>query len=68
MDSDVESGLVVMLFGVAGIVIAGLEHALYTRGVLIDDFIINSVTIADLMTLTIIVWLLLGMIVAIMKR
>lgn len=68
MDKDVVSALVVMLFGLGGIITAGLEEALYDKGILIDEFITGTITIADLMTITVILWILVGMIVAVMKR
>jgi len=68
LDKDVVSALVVMLFGLGGIITAGLEEALYDKGILIDEFITGSITIADLMTITVILWILVGMIVAVMKR
>ena len=68
MGRDVASAIIVILFGLGGIVTAGIEEALYDKGVLIDEFITGSVTIADLMSITVIVWLLVGIIVAVVKR
>lgn len=68
MDRDVQSAVVVVLFGVGGILTAGFEKALYDKGVLIDEFITGTISLPDLMTITIILWLLVGVIVAVMKH
>ena len=68
MDEDISSALVVILFGLGGIITAGLEETLYNRGVMIDEFISGTISIADLMAITILIWILLGIVIAVIKR
>jgi len=68
MDEDVKTGIIVIMFGMAGIVTAGIEQSLYTRGILIDEYITGTIAIADLMTITILLWILFGIVIAVLKR
>ena len=60
-------GIVVLLCGLAGVVIAFIEKTLYDRGVLVTALSNMGLTLTELMTVTIIVWLLLGAIVGMLK-
>ena len=64
---NVKSGVIVMLFGFAGIVIAFIEKTLYDNGVLVTALSNMGVTLAEAMALTIIVWILVGVIIAMFK-
>jgi len=64
---NVKSGVIVMLFGFAGIVIAFIEKTLYDNGVLVTALSNMGVTLAEAMALTIIVWLLVGAIIGLFK-
>lgn len=67
MDADLKPGLIVMFCGFAGVIFAFIENVLYTKGILIDEFISGTVSIADLMTLTIVLWILIGIIIGVAK-
>ena len=68
MDKDVRTGVTVMFCGFFGIILAAIEHTLYQEGILIDEFITGSVTITDLMAITIIGWLIIGIILAVARQ
>lgn len=65
LDRDVRMGVTIMACGFIGIVFAGLEKLLYDKGVIIDEFITGSIALTDLMAITIIMWLLIGGIIAV---
>lgn len=67
MDNDVQAGLSIMLGGLVGILFAALELSLYNDGIFIDEFITGSLTIADLMAVTIILFTIIGVIVAVLR-
>jgi len=68
MDKDVRVGVVTMAIGFLGVIIAAIENSLYTDGILIDEFITGSVTIADLMSVTIIIFLIAAVVYAVASR
>lgn len=65
MRSDVSRGLIVLLFGLLGVVLAYIEQIAYESGYVINEFITGSVTIAGVQILTIVVALLIGVIFAV---
>lgn len=67
MDKDVRAGVTAMFCGFAGIIMAAIEYTLYEKGIVIDEFVTGTVTIADLMALTIITWLIVGVIMAVAR-
>jgi len=64
---NVKPGVIVMLFGFAGITIAFIEKTLYDNGVLVTALSNMGVTLAEAMALTIIVWLLVGAVIGLFK-
>lgn len=60
-------GLIVMFCGFAGIIFAYIEKTLYDRGVMVTALSNMGLTLTELMTLTIIVWLLVGAILGMLK-
>ena len=64
MDRDFRSVMMVVAFGCIGIIFAAIEQILYVQGTIIDEFIAGSIAITDLMAITIIIWLLVGVILA----
>jgi hypothetical protein len=64
---NVRAGVIVMLFGFAGIIIAFIEKTLYDNGVLVTALSNMGVTLAEAMALTIIVWLLVGAIIGLSR-
>jgi len=67
VDSKAPRGSCVLFGGFAGIVFAFILKTLYDEGVLIDEFITGSIVISDLMGLTVIAWILVGIIVEVMR-
>jgi hypothetical protein len=65
--SDLNPGIIVMFCGFAGIILAFIEKALYDNGTIIDEFITGTITITDLMALTIIIWIIIGIIIGVAK-
>jgi len=65
MDKNVSRGLIVVFFGLLGLILAGIEGLMYTQGNVINEFITGSVTIEGVQILTILVSLLSGMVVAV---
>lgn len=56
-----------MFSGLAGVVIAFIEKALYDSGVGVNALSRMSISLTELMTVTIILWLLLGCIIGVLK-
>lgn len=67
-DPDIPRGACVIFGGMAGTIFAFIIKALYDKGILIDEFITGTITIADLMVMTVIVWVLLGIILEVSRR
>lgn len=65
---DFDTLLIVLLFGVLGIVIAMIFNAMNTAGVVVDEFVTGSVSITDLMAGTIVFFLIIGVVVAALKK
>lgn len=68
MDRDVRVGVVTMAIGFSGIIVAAIMNILNTNGILIDEFITGSVTITDLMSVTIIIFLIAAVVFAVASR
>ena len=64
MDRDLQGVLIAMGVGFVGIILAAIEKILYDSGTIIDEFITGSITIENLMAITIIMFLLIGVILA----
>ena len=67
LDSSAPKGSCVIFGGFAGIVFAFILKALYDGGILIDEFITGSIVISDLMALTVIVWIMVGIIFEVIR-
>jgi len=67
MDRDMQTVLAIVGGGFVGIIFAAIEKILYEQGTIIDEFITGTISITDLMAITIIIWLLVGVIIAVVK-
>ena len=67
MDRDVRAGVTAMFCGFVGVIMAAIEYTLWEEGILLDEFVTGSITIADLMAITIVIWLIIGVIVAVTR-
>ena len=67
MDKDVRAGVVTMSCGFIGVILAAIEYTLYNQGILVDEFTTGTVVISDLMAVTIIIWLLIGVAYAVAR-
>lgn len=68
MDREMKTGLIVFLCILAGIMMAAIEYELNTQGILVNEFVTGTIAITDLMAVTIIVWILVGGIVAVIRQ
>ena len=60
-------GLIVLFCGLAGVVVAFIEKTLYDGGVGVDALANMGVTLTEAMTITVVVWLLVGAIIGLVK-
>lgn len=65
---EVKPGIVVMLFGFLGVFVAAIEKTLYDRGVGVTALSTCGLSLVGLMTLTIVVAILFGLIAAMVTR
>lgn len=68
VSKDLEAGIVIMLCGFAGIIMAAIEYVMYEQGLIIDEFITGSITLPDVMALTIILWIIAGILVGLVRK
>lgn len=68
MDTDVRAAIYVLGCGLIGIILAAMEKIMYDEGIIIDEFVTGSITLPDLMAFTIIIWLIIGVILAVASR
>lgn len=68
MDREIKTGLIVFLCILAGIMIAAIEYELNSQGILINEFVTGTISITDLMAVTIIIWVLVGGIIAVVRQ
>jgi hypothetical protein len=62
---DVSPGLVVMGFGLLGLLVAAMEKVGFDNGFIVDDYIQGSITLVDLQIVTIVLCLLIGVAVGV---
>lgn len=67
MNKNILPGVIVLISFAGGIVLAFIEERLYNDGVVIDEFIAGSITISELMALTVVIFVLFGIVVAAIK-
>jgi len=66
--SDFDTLVIVLVCGVIGIVNAMIFNTLNDRGVIINELLVGTISITDLMIIVILVWLMLGIIIAAVKN
>jgi len=59
--------IIVMFCGLAGVILAFIEKTLYDNGVLVNALSTMGVTLTELMTLTVVLWLLVGSVIGLMR-
>jgi hypothetical protein len=67
MDRDYVPVVTIFGFGFFGIIMAAIAKVANDEGVIIDEFITGSITITDLMAIIIIIFLLAGVVVAVVR-
>lgn len=67
MKSSLKPGVTVGLFGILGVVLAMIESALYDAGYGVNVLANIDATIVELMILTVVVFFLLGSVIAVAK-
>ena len=65
--NSITPGLVVLGMGILGVITAVIEKALYDEGVGVNALSNMNITLTEVMTLTITLWLLVGCVVALWK-
>jgi len=60
-------GIIVMLFGLAGVVFAFIEKTLYDGGTGVTALSNMGLTLTEAMTITIVLWLLVGVVVGLLR-
>ena len=68
MNDDAETIAIVFSMGGLGIILAYILGELNTKGILIDEMITGSISITDLQTFAILVFLLCALIMVAIKR
>lgn len=59
--------LTVVVCAILGIICVALVNVLYTQGIIIDEMIGGTLSIADLGFIIFFLWLLIGIIIGVMK-
>ena len=65
--AKIAPAMVVTFFGLAGVVVAFIEKALYDGGVGVTALSNMGVTLTEAMVVTIVVWMLLGVVVGLLR-
>ena len=68
MDPDVRTGVIILTFTLAGVLMAAIVETLITQGIMLDEFVTGSITSPDIMAMIIIIWILVGVIVGVGTR
>lgn len=66
MASKMRGAILIMFFGFGGIILAYIEKTLYDNGTLVTALSNMGVTLTELMAITIILWILVGVIVGLL--
>lgn len=65
MDTDIKAALYMLGCGLIGILLAAIEYILYMQGTIIDEFVTGTITLPEIMAMTIIIWLIIGAVLAV---
>lgn len=66
--NDMEAFIIPLVMGVIGIIMAMILKTLYDDGIIIDEAIAGTITITDLMTIVVVIWLIGGILIAAFKK
>jgi len=55
---------ITFICGMIGVILAFVFYGLYVDGIIIDEYVTGSITIEEIMALTILVWTAIGVILA----
>jgi len=67
MKDYMETFAIIFICGMMGIVLAFILYLLHINGIVIDEYVTGSITIENIMAITIIVWAMVGVMVAVIK-
>ena len=56
--------MTIVVFGLLGIIIAAVIYTMNANGILLDEFITGTISVTDVMTVTVIVFSICGVIIA----
>lgn len=66
--SDFEAFFIPIVTTVIGIILAMIVKTLHDEGRVLDEFIVGSITITDVMTCIVVLFFVIGIIIAAVKR
>lgn len=64
MDSSVRIAITTLGCGLIGVILAVLAGLMYSGGIIVDEFVSGTITLADVQAAIIIVWMLIGVVLA----
>ena len=64
---DMMTLVIVLVCGVLGVIVAMLTKVLYDNGIVVDEFITGSVSLFDSQIFTIIIFLIVGVVIAVLR-
>lgn len=67
MRKEFELMLIIVICAILGIVTAIVVNLLYTNGIVIDELIVNTISIEDVMFLVFFAWIVVGIIIGVFK-
>ena len=65
---DFEVLIIIVIFSVIGIIMAMFLKTLYDLGIIVDEFVSETITINELMAIVIILFLVVGVVIAATKK
>lgn len=70
VDANLRLGLIVLAFMLLGLVVTGIEKVAYDSGYVIDELMQSpsTITLADLMIITMVMFTLLGAVIAVVSN
>ena len=66
--SDFETLIIPLIFGILGICNAMILKVLYDEGIIINEIITGTISLSDLMTIVVVLWFIVGVVLAAVKK
>lgn len=68
LSREVRAGMTVLLMGLLGIIVGGMVYVLYETGIVVDEYITGSIQVEEVMAIFVLVFLLLGGVIAVIRH